>query len=107
MRREDATNGENMKYEALMCQLIRKTITVEAANRDEAFRKVHADTPGFTSDSVAEVDEDGEVTAEHFMEGTCENCDELIWDGEKYFTGAEDGIKLCESCFQATESENK
>lgn len=85
-----------MIYEIEMQRSERVAIRVQAASPDEALRQARAQRPGYSADTVLELDADGEVCGEHLLHASCDGCGAPIWEGQPYAAG--DDHYECAAC---------
>jgi hypothetical protein len=73
-----------------------RTVTVEAADRDEAERLARAQNAGFSAEGATEMGADGEPIREHLVHSRCDACSRAIWQGQRY-AASEDRTE-CDAC---------
>lgn len=90
-----------MKFQIPLHKHVSITAEVEADSPEDAIKKARAEAPGFTADLAVEILDGGEAGRNFEVIAVCENCDKLIFDGEKY-TSCEDA-NICEACMKMLE----
>ena len=94
-----------MKFEIGLHKTETKTVELEAASRDEAYRKARSENPGFDTDVVTEVTEHDDGGTDHVLIGECENCECLLWEDVPYIND-EEGVQICMECAKHLDEAN-
>lgn len=95
------------KYKVTLQSYLVAEETVEADTHKAAVIAARNAHPGFIPFDAVELSEDGEELSDYFLAGTCEWCEEPIFDDEEYAVDNEEGHYCCSKCLEAIETKGE